>query len=203
MLFLADNNFRDHVEGVVVGVDAEQAEDPDDPEHPDCLLYTSGERVFVQAKYRFAYYFCEQLKEYLEDPRKRTHRGLIRKYFKSDEDVRDIRDHELTGSERNGRLFCRLMSGDMPMSKEMLLLTALIVKKQGCREMTRDYVYNHILRNCRFDVALNEDRAFDRFFLNSFACIDRLCDNAAVLEKDLLEMGRGAVFYNVIRGKEV
>ena len=35
LLFLADNNFRDHVEGVVVGVDAEQAEDPDDPEHPE------------------------------------------------------------------------------------------------------------------------------------------------------------------------
>ena len=111
--------------------------------------------------------------------------------------------NELTGSERNARLFYKVMSGETVTSREMLLLTALVVKKQGSPEMDRDYVYNHILKNCRFDLVLHEDRPFDSFFLQSFSHIDRLHDNAMKLEKDMLVMGRGAVFYNIIRGKEV
>ena len=95
------------------------------------------------------------------------------------------------------------MSGETVTSKEMLLLTALVVKKLGSPEMDRDYVYNHILKNCRFDLELHADKPFDSFFLDSFSHIDRLHDNAMKLEKDMLDMGRGAVFYNIIRGKEV
>lgn len=162
-----------------------------------------GETVFVQAKYRFRYHFSALMEEYLDDPRKRTHYRIIHEYFKSDEDVKKILHNELTGSERNARLFYKIMSGETVTSKEMLLLTALVVKKQGGAEMDRDYVFNHILKNCRFDLKLHEDRPFESFFLDSFSHIDRLHDNAMKLEKDMLGMGRGAVFYNIIRGKEV
>lgn len=162
-----------------------------------------GEMVFVQAKYRFSCHFSELMEEYLNDPKKRAHYWIIHEYFKSDKDVKNILRNELTGSERNARLFYKVMSGETVTSREMLLLTALVVKKQGSPEMDRDYVYNHILKNCRFDLVLHEDRPFDSFFLESFSHIDRLHDNAMKLEKDMLAMGRGAVFYNIIRGKEV
>lgn len=162
-----------------------------------------GEIVFVQAKYRFSCHFSELMEEYLNDPKKRAHYWIIHEYFKSDKDVKNILRNELTGSERNARLFYKVMSGEIVTSREMLLLTALVVKKQGSPEMDRDYVYNHILKNCRFDLVLHEDRPFDSFFLESFSHIDRLHDNAMKLEKDMLVMGRGAVFYNIIRGKEV
>ena len=162
-----------------------------------------GETVFIQAKYRFWRYFSKLMKEYLDDPRKRAHYGIIHKYFKSDEDVKNMRDNEPVGSTRNARLFYKIMSGETVTSREMLLLTALVVKKQGSPEIDRDYAYNHILKNCRFDLVLHKDRPFDSFFLESFSHIDRLHDNAMKLEKDMLGMGRGAVFYNIIRGKEV
>lgn len=165
-----------------------------------------GEMVFVQAKYRFWRHFSELMKEYLDasqELRKRAYFGIIHKYFKSDEDVKNMRDNEPTGNARNARLFYKIMSGETVTSKEMLLLTALVVKKLGSPEMDRDYVYNHILKNCRFDLELHADKPFDSFFLDSFSHIDRLHDNAMKLEKDMLDMGRGAVFYNIIRGKEV
>lgn len=164
------------------------------------ILGDYGEPVFVQAKYRFRSHFSGVMEEHLK---KRTHYWIIHKYFKSDEDVRNILNNVLSGSDRNGRLFYKIMSGETVTSKEMLLLTALVVKKQGSPEMDRDYVYNHILKNCRFDLELHADKPFDSFFLDSFSHIDRLHDNALKLEKDMLDMGRGAVFYNIIRGKEV
>lgn len=36
LLFLPCNDFSDHVQRIIIGVDPEQAEDPDDPEHPEC-----------------------------------------------------------------------------------------------------------------------------------------------------------------------
>lgn len=160
-----------------------------------------GETVFVQAKYRFHHHFEELMKEHLDNPQK--HSGIIHKYFKSDEVFKNILGNELTGSERNARLFYKVMSGETVTSREMLLLTALIVKKQGSQEIDRDYVFNHVLKNCRFELTLHENRAFDRFFSDSFSNIDSLHDNAMQLEKDMLHKGRGAVFYNIIRGKEV
>lgn len=162
-----------------------------------------GKTVFVQAKYRFGFLFPELMEEYIKNPRRWAQYGIIRKYFKSDEVVEDIWNNALTGSARNARLFYKVMSGETVTSKEMLLLTALVVKKQGSSEISRDYVYNHILKNCRFDLELHEDRPFDKFFLDSFSNIDNLQDNAMRLEKDMLDKGRGAVFYNIIRGKEV
>lgn len=163
----------------------------------------SGEVVFVQAKYRFMHHFSELIEEYLNDPKKRLHRAVIHEYFKSDEELKEAWDGELTGNERNAYLLCKVMSGEIVTSKEFLLLVALIVKKQGCREMNLDYVCNHILKNCRFDIELDEENVFDNFFENTFFNINKLCENAQKLEREILEIGRGAVFYNIIRGKEV
>lgn len=163
----------------------------------------SGEVVFVQAKYRFMRHCSELIEEYLNDPKRRLHRAVILEYFKSDEELKEAWDGELAGNERNAYLLCKVMSGETITSKEFLLLVALIVKKQGCREINLDYVYNHILKNCRFDEELDEDREFNKFFKNTFFNINKLCENAQKLEREMLEIGRGAVFYNVIRGKEV
>lgn len=164
-----------------------------------------GETVFVQAKYRFYHHFKELMEEHIDEhlDNQKKHSGIIHKYFKSGEVFENILRNELTGSGRNARLFYKVMSGETVTSREMLLLTALIVKKQGSQEIDRDYVFNHVLTNCRFELTLHENRAFDRFFSDSFSNIDSLYDNAMKLEKDMLQMGRGAVFYNIIRGKEV
>lgn len=162
-----------------------------------------GKVVFVQAKYRFICHFSELTEEYLNDPKRRIHRAFIREYFKSDKEIEEIWDSGLTGSERNAYLLCKVMSGETITSKELLLLTALIIKKQGCQEINRDYVQNHVLKNCRFAVKLNPKNIFEKFFEDTFFDINKLYENAQKLEREMLEMGRGAVFYNIIRGKEV
>ena len=159
--------------------------------------------VFVKPKYRFAYYFPELIKEYLDDPNKRTNREIINIYFNSKDDIENIYNEVLTGSKRNARLFGKILSGETIISKEILLLTALIVKKQGIREMNNEYINNHILKNCRYDTKLDEERNFDKFFLDSFKNVWKLSDNAMAFEMQQLKNGKGAVFYNIIRGKEI
>lgn len=169
-------------------------------EHMD---YMTGGRVFVQAKHRFKRYFEDKMERYLSGSRDLKTSGILYKYFKSNKEVENVFKGISCGSVRNARLFCKLMSGEVVTSKEMLLLTALIAKKQGSQEINKDYVYNHILKNTRFDMNLNQDREFDRFFLDSFQHIEKLQENAVKLERTMLEAGKGAVFYNIIRGKEL
>lgn len=161
--------------------------------------------VFVRPQYRFLYYFPEEPERFSSPEDQAEYRYMVHTYFGSDQGIRKIleRDSNPAGGNRNARLFCKVMSGEVAATREILLLTALVLKKQGCEELDREYVYGHMLINCRFDTELDKNREFDRFFLDSFGNISMLRHNARKLEMDMLRQGKGAVFYNIITGKEV
>lgn len=160
--------------------------------------------VFAKPKFRLGYYLQED-----KQPRTREEQALVNYmvclYFNSQKDLERIMKKEevsFLGGMRNAAPFCKVLSGQVPATKELLLLTALVVREQGCSEITYNYIWNQMMKNCRLEVEANDDRRFDQFVKNTLEGKGTLRENARKLEKCLLEEGKGAVFYNIIHGKE-
>ncbi len=164
-----------------------------------------GESVFVRPQYRFFMLYPERPESFLSKEEKTRYHRIVGACFGSEKKLPTAEEWEYAsaGGIRNARLFKNILAGETKTTREMLLLTALVAKSQGCRGITEDYVQSHVLKNCRFDVETNDDKPFDCFFMEAFADISSLRTYAQKLELKMLQEGKGAVFYNILMGREV
>ena len=97
-----------------------------------------------------------------------------------------------------------VMSGKNQVSKEMLLLTVLVCKRCGCKEIDRKYVDN-MLKNCRFDTNLElpNNNPFMQYYQEAFNRIDQLGELSKKFEREMLYTHYCSVFHNIVQGKEV
>ena len=116
--------------------------------------------------------------------------------------LKDV-DNEVA-SRRSGKPFNAVMSGKNQVSKEMLLLTVLVCKRCGCKEIDRKYVDN-MLKNCRFDTNLElpNNNPFMQYYQEAFNRIDQLGELSKKFEREMLYTHYCSVFHNIVQGKEV
>ena len=116
--------------------------------------------------------------------------------------LRDV-DNEVA-FRRSGKPFNAVMSGKNQVSKEMLLLTVLVCKRCGCKEIDRKYVDN-MLKNCRFDTNLElpNNNPFMQYYQEAFNRIDQLGELSKKFEREMLYTHYCSVFHNIVQGKEV
>lgn len=116
-------------------------------------------------------------------------------------------EDNLVRIKRYGRPFNAVMSGKNKASKEMLLLTVLICKYCGCKEIDRKYVDN-MLKNCRFDTNLElpNSNPFIQYYQEAFkhtgdfGMLEMLSKK---FEREMLYTHYCSVFHNIVQGKEV
>lgn len=113
-------------------------------------------------------------------------------------------DDNEVASRRSGKPFNAVMSGKNQVSKEMLLLTVLVCKRCGCKEIDRKYVDN-MLKNCRFDTNLElpSNNPFMQYYQEAFNHIDQLGELSKKFEREMLYTHYCSVFHNIVQGKEV
>lgn len=105
---------------------------------------------------------------------------------------------------RPARTLERLFIGRVRVTREMILLFVLFAKSQRCEKVTDEYVSN-LLYNCRFETDINTDNGnlFNYFYVCSMKEIEYVAQNAMDMEREYLLDLKGAVFYDITRGREI
>ena len=178
----------------------------------DASLGGCDRNVFVKAKCRYYYHFYSASGNAMMKMtyfRSVARADRILKYMAGELDKGKLSEAELkdansiVGQKRTARPLIQFLSGKVKISKEMLLLVALFAKHQGAEAITRAYVTDHILQNCRFDMDLEDHNIFNHFFFQAFNDIEHLQDYALELEEEYLRQCKGAIFYDMIQGREL
>lgn len=106
---------------------------------------------------------------------------------------------------RMGNRMNVLLSDQGKVSREMLLLTALVARAHGCSDKINLGYMKNMLENSRFDTELNLDRPFDRYFEKALDISTKkgLKELTAEFEQEILDTYHCAALNNIIKGREV
>ena len=97
-----------------------------------------------------------------------------------------------------------MLAGENETSREMLLLTALVCKNYGCKEIDQEYIYSMLI-NCRFDADLDmqKNTPFIKYYNKVFDDIEELKPYSLEFKREMFYQHYCSVFNNIIKGREV
>ena len=133
---------------------------------------------------------------------KKIQRAIFRDSEKADQFLK--KDDAEERLRRTGKTFDALLAGETETSREMLLLTALVCKNYGCKEIDQEYIYNMLI-NCRFDADLDmqKNTPFIKYYNKAFDDIEELKPYSLEFKREMFYQHYCSVFNNIIKGREV